>query len=228
MTEACDLGAVEARRLIGCKALSPVDLLESCLSRIDSVDGALNAVVAIDPDAARKKARQDEQAVMNGDDLGPLHGLPTGIKDLEAVAGLRTTWGSLLFENHVPDKDDTMVASVRTAGANVFCKTNTPEFGAGANTKNRVFGATGNPFDPEKTCAGSSGGSAVALAAGMMPLATGSDYGGSLRDAGSLLRRNRLSTVAGPRAPGRARGRGQSVRSSRDRWAAASRMPTCC
>lgn len=181
MTEPCDLSAVEARRLIGTKALSPVELFDSCRQRTDAVDGALNAVVARDDALGRAQAEQAEKAVLNGEDLGPLHGLPVGIKDLEPVKGLRSTFGSLLYEHHVPDEDDSMVANVRAAGANIFSKTNTPEFGAGANTKNRVYGATGNPFDPEKTCAGSSGGSAVALAAGMMPLATGSDYGGSLR-----------------------------------------------
>lgn len=181
MTEPCDLSAVEARRLIGTKALSPVELFDSCRQRTDAVDGALNAVVARDDALGRAQAGQAEKAVLNGEDLGLLHGLPVGIKDLEPVKGLRSTFGSLLYEHHVPDEDDSMVANVRAAGANIFSKTNTPEFGAGANTKNRVYGATGNPFDPDKTCAGSSGGSAVALAAGMMPLATGSDYGGSLR-----------------------------------------------
>jgi Asp-tRNA(Asn)/Glu-tRNA(Gln) amidotransferase A subunit family amidase len=118
---------------------------------------------------------------MAGHPLGLLHGLPVGIKDLEPVQGLRSTWGSLIFKDHVPTEDGSNVSNVRMAGANIFAKTNTPEFGAGANTRNRVYGATGNPFDPVLTAAGSSGGSAVALAVGQMPLATGSDYGGSLR-----------------------------------------------
>ena len=181
MSEACDLTAVEARKRIGDRSLSPVELLESCLGRIEQVDGSLNAIVASDVDAARNLAREQEAAVMAGEEVGILHGLPAGIKDLNEVRGLRTTFGSLLYENHVPDQDDSMVADVRAAGANIFCKTNTPEFGAGANTTNRVYGATGNPFDPERTCGGSSGGAAVALATGMVPLATGSDYGGSLR-----------------------------------------------
>ncbi|MEM1306890.1 MAG: amidase family protein, partial [Pseudomonadota bacterium] len=113
--------------------------------------------------------------------LDLLHGLPIGVKDLQATGGLRTTYGSLLHKDDVPEQDDDTVASLRDAGAIVLAKTNTPEFGAGANTRNRVYGATGNPFDPSKTCGGSSGGSAVALATGMVPLATGSDYGGSLR-----------------------------------------------
>ncbi|MFT5113123.1 MAG: amidase [Parasphingorhabdus sp.] len=186
MTEPCDLDALDARRLMGNKQLSPVELMQSCLNRIDKVNPKVNAVVAIDADAAMEQARQDEQAVMQGMDLGLLHGLPIGVKDLECVAGMRTTFGSLLFEDNVPEQDDNSIANVRANGANIFCKTNTPEFGAGGNTRNRVYGATGNPFNVEKTCAGSSGGSAVALATGMMPIATGSDYGGSLRTPSSF------------------------------------------
>ncbi len=181
MTEPCDLSAVEARRLIGNKKLSPVELLESCLKRIEAVNPALNAIVAMDEKGAREAAKTAEQMVMSGDSLGLLHGLPIGIKDLQATAGLTTTWGSLIYKDHVPEHDEETVANLRDQGAIILAKTNTPEFGAGANTTNRVYGATGNPFDPKKTCAGSSGGSAVALATGMVPLATGSDYGGSLR-----------------------------------------------
>lgn len=181
MTEPCELSAVEARRRIGSHRLSPVELLESCLQRIEAMNPALNALVALDADAAMDSARAAERAVMRGDRLGPLHGLPAGIKDLNATRGLRTTWGSRLFEDHVPDADDPAVAAIRAAGAVILGKTNTPEFGAGGNTWNRVYGATGNPFNPDRSCAGSSGGSAVALATGMVPLANGSDYGGSLR-----------------------------------------------
>ena len=181
MSKPCDLSAVEARRLIGRKALSPVELTKSCIERIEQVDGALNAIVTLDADMALSAAKDAEQAVMNGDDLGLLHGLPVAIKDLQATKGLRTTWGSLLYEDHVPEEDDAVVANVRAEGGIIFAKTNTPEFGAGANTTNKVFGATGNPFDPDKTCGGSSGGSGVAVASGMAPLATGSDHGGSLR-----------------------------------------------
>jgi Asp-tRNA(Asn)/Glu-tRNA(Gln) amidotransferase A subunit family amidase len=120
--------------------------------------------------------------VKTSDPLPPLHGLPVGIKDLDATAGLRTTWGSPLFRDHVPAQDVAMVANVRAAGGIILGKTNTPEWGAGANTRNAVYGATGNPFDPTRSAAGSSGGSAVALATGMVPLATGSDTGGSLRN----------------------------------------------
>jgi amidase len=181
MTEPCDLGAIEARRLIGERALSPVELLESCIRRIEQTNGAVNAIVAMDVDAARRRAADIERAIARGEDAGLLAGLPIGVKDLQATAGLRTTFGSLLFKDHVPAEDEFGVANLRRAGGVVLAKTNTPEFGAGANTVNRVYGATGNPFDPSKTCAGSSGGSAVALALGQVPLATGSDYGGSLR-----------------------------------------------
>jgi amidase len=186
MTDPCDLTAVEARRLIGARKLSPVELMESCLARIERVDGALNAIVTLDAEGAMATARVAEAAVMAGATLGPLHGLPVAIKDNRATRGMRTTHGSLIYKDNVPATDDPSVALVRQAGGIIFCKTNLPEFGAGANTVNRVFGATGNPFDPSRTCGGSSGGSAVALATGMAPLATGSDYGGSLRTPASF------------------------------------------
>jgi Asp-tRNA(Asn)/Glu-tRNA(Gln) amidotransferase A subunit family amidase len=139
-------------------------------------------MVAMDAERARDTAKQAEAAVMRGEALRPLHGLPIGINDLEETKGLRTTWGSPLFADHVPVRDEAMVTNLRAAGAIVVGKTNTPEFGAGANTRNVVYGATGNAFDPTKSAAGSSGGSAVALATGMVPIASGSDTGGSLRN----------------------------------------------
>jgi Asp-tRNA(Asn)/Glu-tRNA(Gln) amidotransferase A subunit family amidase len=181
VTEPCDLEAVEARRLIGARRLSPVELLESCIGRIEAVNPAVNAVVATALERARAEARAAEQAVMRNDDLPPLHGLPIGIKDVNETAGLATTWGCAVFRDHVPARDDNVVAAVRRAGGIVFGKTNTPEFAAGANTVNGLYGATVNPFDTRLTCGGSSGGSAVAVATGMMPLAQGTDVGGSLR-----------------------------------------------
>ena len=181
MGEACDLSAVEARRLIGRKELSPVELLESCVARVEQTNKTVNAIVAMDVTAARRHAIATQEALRKGDELGLLAGLPIGVKDLQATAGLATTWGSLLFKGHVPTEDEFSIANVRRAGGVILAKTNTPEFGAGANTTNRVYGPTGNPFDAAKTCAGSSGGSAAALALGQVPLATGSDYGGSLR-----------------------------------------------
>ncbi len=177
----CDLSAVEARRLIGTKELSPVDLLESCIDRIEAVNPTVNAIVATCYERAREEARAAQRAVALGEPLGPLHGLPFGVKDLNLTGDLRTTFGSLIHENFVPEEDERMVADLRAAGAILVGKTNTPEFGAGANTVNKVYGATVNPFDTARTCGGSSGGSAVALATGMLPLCTGSDTGGSLR-----------------------------------------------
>ena len=181
MTEPYQLSAVEARRLIGRKKLSPVELMQSCLQRIAAVNPAVNAVTVLDEQRALDEARAAERRIMNGGALDCLDGMPVGIKDLHAVGGMRSTWGSLIFKDFVPEQDDAMVATVRGAGALAFCKTNVPEFGAGGNSTNKVFGATGNPFDPTLTAAGSSGGAACALALDMMPLATGSDYGGSLR-----------------------------------------------
>ena len=180
--EPCDLDAIAARRLIGAKKLSASELLESCIARTLAVDPAVNAMVARDFDRARVSAAQADSQTIRGDALKPLHGLPVGIKDLEDVAGLRTTYGSTLFADHVPEHDQFIVSLVREAGGIIAGKTNTPEWGAGANTRNAVYGATGNPHNPALSAAGSSGGSAVALATGMVPLATGSDTGGSLRN----------------------------------------------
>ncbi|MEA2756538.1 MAG: hypothetical protein QOJ54_2827 [Aliidongia sp.] len=181
MDALCDKNAVELRRLIGRKEISPVELLADCRARIDAVNPAVNALVAFDLAGAEAAAQAAERAVLRGLELGPLHGLPLGVKDLSETAGLRTTFGSLLFEHHVPARDEAVVARIRAAGAVILGKTNTPEFGAGGNTRNRVYGATGNPFDPVLTASGSSGGSASAVALGMVPLASGSDMGGSLR-----------------------------------------------
>ncbi|MBV8871065.1 MAG: amidase [Acetobacteraceae bacterium] len=186
MTEPCDLTAVEARRLIGQRRLLPSALLESCIQRIEAVDHAVNAMVARDYAGARAAAAAADRAVARGEALGLLHGLPLGVKDLDDAAGLPTTHGSPIFRDTVAETDSRMVAALRGAGAVVLGKTNTPEFGAGANTRNAVYGATGNPFDPSRSAAGSSGGSAVALAVGMVPIATGSDTGGSLRNPASF------------------------------------------
>ncbi|MGI9493041.1 MAG: amidase, partial [Geminicoccaceae bacterium] len=182
MTELCDRSAVELRRMISDREISPLELLASCKHRIDHVNGAVNAIVADCFERAETEAKAAENAVADGEPIGSLHGLPIGIKDLALTEGLVTTFGSPQFTTFVPENDERQVQAIRDEGAIVVGKTNTPEFGAGANTVNPVYGATGNPFDPTKTCAGSSGGSAVALATGMIPLATGSDMGGSLRN----------------------------------------------
>src|SRR5215213_10865786 len=179
--ELLTLSAVELRRRIGTKEISPVELLEACIERIERINPAVNAVTAVCYERAREEARAAEKAVQSGEALGLLHGLPTGIKDLDDTGGLLTTYGSPLYRDFVPERDGAMVARVRAAGAIVVGKTNVPEFGAGSNSRNFVWGATGNPFDPMLNAGGSSGGSAVALATDMLPVCTGSDTGGSLR-----------------------------------------------
>ncbi len=182
MNDLSDLSALEARRLIGLGELSPTELLEACISRIEAVNPQINAIVATDFKQARREAKIAENAVLLGNTLPPLHGLPIGIKDLNATKGLRTTWGSKLFENHVPIEDEALVSRLRAAGGIIIGKTNTPEFGSGTATNNLVYGSTRNPFDLERTSGGSSGGAAAALAANMLPLCQGGDTGGSLRN----------------------------------------------
>ena len=186
MSEPCELSAVDARALIGSRKLSPVELLDSCLKQIEELDSALNAFPIRCFDRAREEAKMAESAVMRGDPLGSLHGLPLGIKDLNDLAGVRTTQGSPLFENFVPDEDDNIVAAMRAAGAIAVGKTNVPEHGFGATTDNPLFGTTNNPFDPALSAGASSGGTAVALASNMVPLAMGSDFAGSLRTPASF------------------------------------------
>jgi amidase len=179
--ELLTLSSVELRRRIGSKEVSPVELMEAAIARIEALNPSVNAICSTAYTRARREARAAEKAALDGDVLGPLHGLPTGIKDLHDAEGLLTTHGSPLYRDHVAARDCAMVANVRKAGAIVVAKTNVPEFGAGANTRNPVWGATGNPFDPRLNAGGSSGGSAVALACDMLPVCTGSDTGGSLR-----------------------------------------------
>ena len=181
MIEPCDLSAVDARRLIALRELSPVELTESCFRRIDELNPTLNAMVTLARDRALQEAQAAATAVVRGRSLGALHGLPIAIKDLQATEGIVTTYGTSFYRNHSPKQASRIVARIRSAGGIVIGKTNIPEMSIGANTINRLFGATGNPYDPTLTCGGSSGGSAVAVATGMAALATGSDHGGSLR-----------------------------------------------
>ena len=175
------LSAQAAREAIETGELSPVELVRASIAAIERVDPAVNAMVVRADERALREAVQAEAAVRNGDALGPLHGLPVAIKDIQATAGIATTFGSAEFEHNVPEEDAGIVARIREAGGIVIGKTNVPELSIGANTVNRLFGATGNPFNVDLTCGGSSGGSAVAVATNMAPLATGSDHGGSLR-----------------------------------------------
>jgi len=182
MTELFRRSAVDLAGMIRTREISARELLESCLARIDAVNPELNAIITLVPEIARERAAAADRAVVAGDDLGPLHGLPVAHKDLELTAGIRTTMGSPLFADFVPEEDGLIAQRMRAAGAVVLGKSNTPEFGAGSHTFNEVFGRTMNPYDLGRTCGGSSGGAAVALAVDMIPIADGSDMGGSLRN----------------------------------------------
>ena len=175
------LDAVEALELMERGELSAVELMAACLEQIDRIDPVVNAMVIRNDDLAMSRARAADTARTHGGVVGPLHGLPVAIKDLQATADMPTTYGSPAFADHQPDHDAGIVARVKAAGGIPIGKTNIPERSIGANTINPLFGATGNPFDPTLTCGGSSGGSGVAVATNMAPLATGSDHGGSLR-----------------------------------------------
>ncbi|MBX9823493.1 MAG: amidase [Xanthobacteraceae bacterium] len=167
--------------LIATRAVSPVEVLDAHLAAIKRKNPKLNAIVTLAADQARVAARAAEDAVMQGAAVGPLHGLPIGVKDVTVTAGIRTTFGSPLFKDNVPAEDAEVVRRLKAAGAIILAKTNTPEFATGANTVNELFGATRNPWNPELSPAGSSGGSAVAVATGMLPLAQGTDFGCSIR-----------------------------------------------
>ena len=185
-SEICRLSAVEMARRIRSKELSARETLEAHLSQIESVNPALNAIVTLAADRACMHAAAADESQARGETLGPLHGLPVAHKDLQPVAGMRTTLGSRIFKDFVPAEDSLLIERIARAGAIALGKTNTPEFGAGSQTYNEVFGATLNPWDRTKTCGGSSGGAAVSLACGMAALADGSDLGGSLRNPASF------------------------------------------
>jgi amidase len=186
VSELCFATALELAEGIRAKRFSAVEVMHAHLDRIEAVNPALNAIVTLLPERGIEGARRADAAIARGEALGPLHGLPIAHKDLVQTAGIRTTQGSKLFENHVPEEDALIVERIRAAGAICIGKTNTPEFGAGSQTFNEVFGETRNPYDRTKTCGGSSGGAAVALASGMLPIADGSDMGGSLRNPASF------------------------------------------
>ena len=180
MSVVADMPAAELRRRIGARELSVVDVVEACLDRVGRQNGTVNALVTLNP-RALDEAREIDRLLARGERPGPLCGLPVGIKDVTPVAGLRTTYGSPIYADHVPAEDALVVRRLRQAGAVVLGKTNCPEFAAGANTFNDVFGRTRNPWDLSKSAGGSTGGGAAALASGMIALAEGTDLGGSLR-----------------------------------------------
>lgn len=182
----CLLPATELAHLLRTRAVSAREVLDASLTRIDEVDPVLHAVVSRDDEGARRRAAELDEAVVRTGPVGPLHGLPTAHKDLLDTAGLPTTFGSRLFATNVPAEDSVLAARVRAAGAVRVGKTNVPEFGAGSQTYNRLFGTTRNPYDPSRTPGGSSGGAAAALATGMVAVADGSDMGGSLRNPASF------------------------------------------
>lgn len=182
----CELSAVELRRRLGAKEVSAREVLEAHVRRTERVNPAVNAIVTTNFGAARQAAAAADDLAASGAPLPLLHGLPTAHKDLLDTAGVRTTSGSAIFADRVPDRDDPLVARLRHAGAISIGKTNTPEFGAGSHTFNPVFGLTRNPWNPARSAGGSSGGAAVATACAMVPLADGSDVGGSLRNPPSF------------------------------------------
>ncbi len=173
--------AVELLKLYRARRLSPLEVMQAVFARIDAVNPQVNAIVTQARDSALWEARRATATLKRNSAMPPLFGIPVAIKDVTQTRGLRTTFGSKLFEDHVPDEDALAVERLRSAGAIIIGKTNTPEFAFGPNTTNAVFGATRNPWDLSRTSGGSSGGSAVALATGMCPIAEGSDLGGSLR-----------------------------------------------
>jgi amidase len=206
-SDICKLSAVELARLIRAKELSAREVVSTHLAEIERVNPAVNAIVTLVADQAMERARLADEDLARGRDLGPLHGVPIAHKDLQPTKGIRTTFGSPIYKHFVPAEDSLLVERLRHAGAIVVGKTNTPEFGAGSQTFNPVFGSTMNPYDRSKTCGGSSGGAAVALATGMLPIADGTDMGGSLRNPASFcnvvgLRRRRAGADVAAARPG--------------------------
>lgn len=201
-TELCFATATNISRWLRTGDISARDVMTAHLDQIDRVNPKVNAIVTLLDGGvlmASALAADETIAKTGADDVGPLHGLPVGIKDLQPTADIRTTYGSRIFKDFVPSEDSLIVQRYKEAGAIVIGKTNTPEFGAGSQTFNEVFGTTLNPYDLTKTCGGSSGGATVALACGMMPIAQGSDFGGSLRNPAAWSNvvgmRNSIGTV---------------------------------
>lgn len=186
MNELLNQSAVSLRAMIESRELSARELLELHLEHIDKVNPAVNAIVTLVPGIAKQRAQALDDLQARGELTGILHGLPMAHKDLVMTQGIRTTFGSPIYSSNIPLRDELLIERLRMAGVVTIGKTNTPEFGAGSQTFNEVFGATSNPYDLSKTCGGSSGGAAVALAARMVSIADGSDMGGSLRNPASF------------------------------------------
>jgi len=179
--EICRLTALQLRKAIKTRKLSPVEVVDAVIERVDRINPKINAYCTLVPENARTEAKKAESKVMKGEPLGPLHGIPVSIKDLSFTKGIRTTGGSKIYENFVPDQDAVFVEKLKAAGAIILGKTNTPEFGWIAVTTNPMFGVSRNPWNTEYTTGGSSGGAAAAVAACLGPIAQGSDGGGSIR-----------------------------------------------
>src|SRR5438874_6815179 len=178
----CWTPATELAALIRKKKVSPVEVLDAVLDRIERLNPKLNAFVTLTDEPARREAKAAERAVSKkGTSLGPLHGVPFSVKDLVITKNVRTTFGTPLYRDNVPGEDAPMVARLRAAGAIMLGKTNTPTFGWIGATHNLLFGPTRNPWDLARTPGGSSGGASAAVAAGLGPLAIGTDGGGSIR-----------------------------------------------
>lgn len=180
------LSATDLAQAIRTRRVRAVDAVSACFERIDQDNDRLKAFITICREQAEAEAIKADAAVERGEHLGSLHGVPFAIKDLTATAGIRTTYGSVIYKDYVPSKDELCVARLRAAGGILIGKTNTPEFGLGNATTNELYGPTANPYDLDKSCGGSSGGSAVAVSAQMCPLAQGSDFGGSVRTPASF------------------------------------------
>ena len=185
-SDVCFLPAHKMLHMVARREISAVELLDCHLNRVAEVNGKINAIVTLDEDRARSTARDIDRRISEKFPIRILEALPVAHKDLTVTKGIRTTFGSPLFEQFIPDHNALIVDRLQQSGAVTIGKTNTPEFGAGSQTFNKVFGATRNPYDLGKTCGGSSGGAAAALAAGLIPIADGSDLGGSLRNPASF------------------------------------------
>ena len=182
MTELCMLSAVRLAAMMRQGEVSAREVMMAHLARIEAINPKVNAIVTLVADDALAAADAADARRARGEALGPLHGLPVAHKDLQPTRGIRTTFGSRIYADNIPTEDALIVERLRAAGAITVGKTNTPEFGAGSQTFNAVFGATRNPYALDRTCGGSSGGAAVALRCGMVPIADGTDLGGSLRN----------------------------------------------